>query len=269
MKANALREDIEKECIFVIPDTNGEFGMVTTLLDMITSGKHYPLAKNDTVIFLGQYMGRKTKSVIEKIREFQEKMECDVVCLTGPDDFRFMKGREQFYSSELGQQVVNSYREDYPNNPKHFNQNAVDVSQIMKDRNWLASLHSFYITDKMLFCYGGIDPNKALNNQNVGALMFNSCNEKISKAFQTHMDEFERIVVHSGFPTKAKPFIKKADTGKLNRINVNTDSPNTGYLACSVLDAKTGELITTISVYHPDRYPSWCKKNGIAFKEKK
>lgn len=251
-----------KECFFVIPDINGEADMLEKLLTMIDSNEHYPLAKGDSVVFLGNYMGPETKRCLDIIREFKTTVGCDVVCLTGPNDYKFMKARDNFFRTEVGVEVANSYRVDYPHNPNSYRQNSVDVETMMDDRNWLATLHSFCITEHLFFCYGGVNPELSLDKQSVGAMMFNCVNAKVSPLFKEHVEEFERIIIHSGYVTQAKPFIKKAKTGRLNRINVNTDSKVTGYLSCSVLDGETGTLLTTISAYDEDRYSAWLRSVG-------
>lgn len=264
-KEESLREDPSKDYIFVIPDINGEVGMVETLVNMIKSGKYWPIAKNDTVLFMGQYVGENTKETINYIKSLENKLECDVVCLTGPDDFRFMKSREQFFDSDIGKLTINSYRL-YKDNKNHFRHNAVEADDILAHRAWLQTLNSFYVTSKFFFCYGGINPSLPLLKQSVGGIMFNHCNKKISTDFKQSTKDFEKIIVHSGYiPQTAKPFIKKSSTGKINRINVNTNTAVTGLLTCSVLDNTTGELVTTFSVWHPERYKEWCKNNNIPF----
>ena len=249
-----------KDYVYVIPDTNGDAELLRVLIQMVVDGDRFPLTKKDTVVFLGQYIGYDTKRTIEIIRGFEKNAVCKVVALTGPDDYKFMNARPLFFKSELGNSAVQSYRLKF-NNKKNYRNNALDLEAMMDDRNWLAKLHSFYIHDDLFFCHGGVDPRLPLEKQNVGALMFNSKSPIVSPAIKEFDGNYENIIIHSGSPTTgAKPFVKMSKAGTLQRINVNTDAKTTGWLSCSVIDGKTGELVTTISSFYEKKYEDWKNK---------
>jgi hypothetical protein len=256
-----LRADPNDSFAFVIPDTGGHNYLLNLVLQQILAGKHWPLAKNDSVVFMGQYVGPEMSKVIDSIRAFTKKVECHVTCLVGPDDLKFMNAREQFFKTKEGLNTVMSYRTFFKNAHNHPREGFVNVEKMQKDRNWLAKNHTFFTTDNLFICYGGIDPAHPIEKQNVGSLAFNHLNKSVSDAFLKNTSEYENIIVHSGYKTMSKPITITSDEGTVQRVNVNSCVDTTGYLNCSVINTRTGEVVNTIGAYDTKKWPAWKEAN--------
>lgn len=242
-KSEGLRQDPSRSLMFVVGDINGMAGLMATMLYKIDS---YKFASNDKIIFLGNYVegGRQSKMCVHMLKSVQKRYPGQVIALKGPSDYRFVRSNLKWMRNETkqGHVVIDSYRRPTQNPKlKCYLDGTLDIPTILDDREYLASLPSFYETNKFFFCSGGLDPNKELEDHTINDLIFN----KEYKNFLTSKKNYGKIVVHG---TYAAPSNKiDIDT---NRINVNTAGWSSQVLSCAIIDEEKGTVIDSLQVNH-------------------
>lgn len=240
-----LKRDVDaSEYYYVISDVNGEHKLLEDLIQQIHDDKEHPIQQHDTIVVMGPFIGVDTKETFNLLQKLENVAKCTTVFITSPLDAQFLQGKLKFMKQPEAIHAIKSYRYNF-NNPVHARHGALDTESILEHRAWLEQRNSFFITDKFLFCYSGINPYVVTEKQNINALMF--CKSKdYAKAFIDAETPFEHIVVHGDFAHNGtKPRLKLAKDGTLNRINVNSNVNVTGRLSCVVIDEDSCQVVKT------------------------
>ena len=133
-----------------ISDIHGEYEKLCSVLNKIDP------KKEDTIIFMGDYIdrGNKSKEVVDKIISMQEICSC--VYLIGSHEYALLHAQSDEYYNYLfwnygGVETAKSYG---------------SFENILKTHGqFFKSLKYYYLTDKYLFIHAGLKPGISLENQ--------------------------------------------------------------------------------------------------------
>lgn len=140
------------ERLIAIGDIHGDINKLNVLLDKLK------LSKEDTVVFLGDYIdcGNNSKEVIGRLLRLSEEINC--IFLTGNHEDMLLKYAKTKSEDDCvnwlicgGIETVKSYG---------------DINAIFKKHlKFFQQLRLYYKTDKYLFVHGGVKPNIPLEEQ--------------------------------------------------------------------------------------------------------
>lgn len=134
-----------------ISDIHGEYEKLSAVIDKVSP------EKDDTMIFMGDYIdrGAKSREVVDKIISMQDV--CNCVYLIGSHEYALLHAKSDDYYNYLfwnygGVQTVESYG------------SFENILNIHGD--FFRSLKFYHMTDKYLFIHAGINPRLPLEKQN-------------------------------------------------------------------------------------------------------
>ena len=140
-----------------ITDIHGEYERLSSLLDEITP------TKDDTIIFMGDYIdrGAKSKEVVDKV--ISMKNFCNCIYLIGSHEYALLHSAGDEYYKYLfwnygGDATAKSYG-SYEN-----------IFKIHGD--FFNSLEPYYLTDKYLFIHAGIRIGIPLEQQDITDMVY-------------------------------------------------------------------------------------------------
>ncbi len=140
-----------------ITDIHGEYEKLSSLLDEITP------VKGDTIIFMGDYIdrGSKSKEVVDKV--ISMKNFCNCIYLIGSHEYALLhSGSDEYYKYLFwnygGDATVKSYG------------NYENIFKIHGD--FFNSLEPYYLTDKYLFIHAGIRIGIPLEQQDLVDMVY-------------------------------------------------------------------------------------------------
>ena len=228
--------------IYSIGDIHGRSDLLEKLLKKIKEDLEKKPIKNNTIIFLGDYIdrGENSKNVIELI-----------INLSGCSEKIFLKGNHEdmlnnfLKDSNLldswlingGDKTLTNYGVDL----KEFFFGKKDALQIQKEflnkipkehLYFLNSLRYCYQIGNYFFTHAGVRPNIKLSKQNKKDLMW------IREPFLSSKYDFGKIIVHGHTPSY-QPEIKK------NRIGIDTCAHITNLLTSLVIEENKLRFIQT------------------------
>ena len=226
-----LKEDASKDWIFTVGNIKGNHTLLEKMIDKI---EDTGLAKNDKVVFLGDFIGQcgDNRAVISMLREYKKLRPLQVNIILGDDEQRLIQARGSFFTTPVGRQVTWSYRQScMPLISTRYG--SLDVMALKEDRHWLNSLPYYLKTKKYFFVHAGVNPNTpTLERQNVGSFPF------IDEPFYASDVVYDKTIVYSSLDMK--PFIKA------NRISVGRGN---NELSCLILNDKlsvtSGGIVTS------------------------
>lgn len=146
--------------IYAIGDIHGCFDKLQKLFELI------PVAVNDEIVFLGDYIDRgpDSKKVIDFILNLKSKRENKVVCLKGNHEkmfLDFLEGKnEDIFFANGGMATVKSYSEN--------GSFRVPTEHL----DFFKSLKLYHETEDYIFVHAGLVPNKALSEQSEDDLLW-------------------------------------------------------------------------------------------------
>ena len=214
-----------KPRLFAIGDINGD---IKALQDIMLKIERHPLALNDTIVFVGNLVGKGkgSRDVLSFVRNLHKKYTTNkIVILRGQNDHKLLLSKKTYETSEDGRNVIDSFI-----NPKT---NKLDIRELCLARKYIHSLPCMYETTKLVFTSSAIDISKPTKQQDIGFLMFRD------PSFMYQIDiNFPKRVVHGNYPQKTIA-IKK------NLINLDSSKDNK-LLSCVVFDSKSENPIDTI-----------------------
>lgn len=178
-----------------ISDIHGEYEKLCSVLN-----KAAP-QKEDTIIFMGDYIdrGAKSKEVVDKIIDMQNI--CNCVYLIGSHEYALLHAKNDEYYHYLfwnygGVQTVESYG---------------SFENILKTHgDFFNNLKFYHLTDNYLFIHAGIKPGISLENQREQDMVY------IRKEFYNHKHSLPQKIIfgHTEFD---KPVVQNdkicIDTG--------------------------------------------------------
>lgn len=231
-----VRSDPSMSLIFAIGDIHGQYISLQNMLKELT---RWPIAKNDTVVFLGNYVdyGPNSSEVVNELFMYRQNAEHKVVLLRGQHDHSFAKGKLGYYQTGAAKATIDSYRNVVTGQYQSWRSQDLDMDLMRRDRNFLGSLPAHYQTNGLFFCSAGVIPNLPLNKQPNGALMY----MRATKSFLSTAQDFGKRVVHGAHPlTEGKPFVGR------NRVNVDLNCKATGVLGAVVFNEQSSSVMGII-----------------------
>ncbi len=143
--------------LIAIGDIHGCYKKLRKLLDRIS------IQKDDTIIFLGDYIGRgpSSKQVIEDILQLKKEHE-KVICLLGNHEnllLEYVKSPEEVLLPYLRQQGIEAFLESYGEKDlRHLH----DLSFMPKEHyDFLMNLDLYYMDKDYFFVHAGLMPGLA------------------------------------------------------------------------------------------------------------
>lgn len=165
-----------------ISDIHGEYEKLCSVLNKIDP------KKEDTIIFMGDYIdrGSKSKEVVDKIISMQEICSC--VYLIGSHEYALLHAQSDEYYNYLfwnygGVETAKSYG---------------SFENILKTHGqFFKSLKYYYLTDKYLFIHAGLKPGISLENQREEDMVY------IRKEFYSQKHSLPQKIIfgHTEFKT--------------------------------------------------------------------
>ena len=216
-----LKEDPTKGWIYAVGNVNGN---PTLLNKMISQIEGCSLARNDKIVFLGNFISEigNNKEVINILREYQSVRPDQVVIIRGAREQHMVLSRKSFFTSDLGKNTLKQYTTH--NALFHMlARSRFDKADFVNARTWLDTLPCYYKSKKYFFTHSGVNPMKDLGKQEVGGLMF------IQDLFYKSDRQYEKVIVHT-MPTDHCHF-------KSHRIGIGQHpTKGKGVLSCYILN---------------------------------
>ncbi len=165
-----------------ISDIHGEYEKLCSVLDKVSP------KKDDTIIFMGDYIdrGKKSREVVDKIIDMQNV--CNCVYLIGSHEYALLHANTDEYYHYLfwnygGEKTAESYG---------------SFDNIFKIHGeFFRNLKFYHLTDKYLFVHAGINPNYPLEEQNEVDMVY------IRRNFYEHKHSLPQKIIfgHTEFKT--------------------------------------------------------------------
>lgn len=168
--AGELREDADGGHIHIIPDIHGSRAMLRCALQRIESN---PLAKNDKVVVMGNFLGEhgNTKDIVALLRGYETLRREQLVVLRGQNEHKLLLTKKKFFANNgVGLQIINHYRK-HPA-AKAPLQNEIDFFQLHSDMSWLSDRPSFFLSQHHIFVHSGLAPSVALEKQDTHTCLY-------------------------------------------------------------------------------------------------
>lgn len=165
-----------------ISDIHGEYEKLCAVLDKVAP------KKEDTIIFMGDYIdrGAKSREVVDKIIDMQNV--CNCVYLIGSHEFALLHASSDDYYHYLfwnygGDKTAESYG------------SFDNIFKVHGD--FFKSLKFYHLTDKYLFVHAGINPKCPLEEQNEVDMVY------IRRNFYEHKHNLPQKIIfgHTEFDT--------------------------------------------------------------------
>ena len=226
--------------IFAIGDIHGCLKQLINLQDKIFNYPRYK-KESDLIIYLGDYIdrGSNAKGVINHMLKLQKEKVNSIFLMGNHEqimiDFVFSKINNLRYWLNLGaDQTFKSYKIEVA----EFIKDGFEDDKIDKLRNvllnelsnehihFLKNLRLSYSIGKYLFVHAGINPEKALKDQDKMDFLWSRSDQFFDKNFK-----FEKIIIHGHTPEEKVinfPY----------RINVDIGCFFSGKLSCVCLNDK-------------------------------
>lgn len=140
-----------------ISDIHGEYEKLCSVLEKVCP------EKNDTIVFMGDYIdrGKKSRQVVDKIIDMQNACKC--VYLIGSHEYAMLHaGIDDYFNYLFWNYGGDATAESYGS-----------FDNIMKIHgDFFNSLKPYYLTDKYLFIHAGIRPGVALEDQDLTDMVY-------------------------------------------------------------------------------------------------
>jgi hypothetical protein len=215
-----LRDDACGGKVHVIPDVHGNRAMLRTALQKI---ENLPLAKNDKIIVMGNFIGEhgNTKDVVALLRTYEAFHKEQLVVLRGQTEHELLLTKKKFFQTKSGLRIINHYRH-HPNASGPL-MNEISMVNLFTDVAWIAQRPAFHISHNFIFVHSGIAPTVKLHKQDTQTCVY------IQKPFHKYQGNFyRRDVVGENVPLKVvhsnttEAFTSGKPRFLSNRIDVGT-----------------------------------------------
>ena len=179
--------------LIAIGDIHGEIDKLNSLLTKLN------LQKEDTVVFLGDYIDRgfNSKEVIDRLIELSSQTNC--VFLKGNHEDLLLKTIETRQEDDISHWLISggvTTFDNYGDFPSIFNLHG----------DFFDNLKMYYKTDDYLFVHAGIRPDKPLEEQEADDMLWIRDNF----IYKKHLLKQKVIFGHTAFE---KPFISDDKIG--------------------------------------------------------
>jgi len=233
--------------IFAIGDIHGCLNELTALHKKILTHDKFD-AKNDSLIYLGDYIdrGKNSKEVINQILKLKNNKINTINLMGNHDefmiDFLFNKkndiknwinfGLDQTIRS-YGIEIVEFIKDGFEDSIIDRLRNTLLEKMDEEHINFFKNLELSFTTEKYLFVHAGVDPKKKLEDQTKQDFLWSRSNDFFNKDFKT-----DKIIVHGHTPEieiVSHPY----------RINIDTGCYFSGKLSCVCLNDDSDSRIFT------------------------
>lgn len=199
-----------KERIIAVGDIHGEYYKLEKLLEKLD------IQKNDTLVFLGDYVDRGlySKQVVDKLIELSKFCHC--VFLKGNHEYYMLKSlegekeAEYFFMTYGGVQTIESY-------------GGID-NILGLHKEFYNSLKPYIVTDDYIFVHGGVNPDKKLSEHSELEFLM------IRDEFIYNPTNLEQKVIFGHTPFE-KPLIMPDKIG----IDTGSGKFDDGYITAVIL----------------------------------
>jgi serine/threonine protein phosphatase 1 len=218
--------------VYVVGDIHGELDCLQRVIQRIRIDLAASPVEHAATVFLGDYVDRglASRSVIDTIiaergigRKITLRGNHEEMLLRALDDPACMRD----WCEAGGIATLASYGVHVAELMRGRGHDAARAALLdaMPERHctWLRALPSRYESGDYFFCHAGIDPDRPLEDQREGDLLW------IRRKFISDRRSFAKIIVHGHSP------VERIDV-RHNRINLDTGAFCTGNLACIRLD---------------------------------
>ncbi len=205
---DALREDKDDQRVFVIDSVYGNLTLLKSTLDAI---EYYPVAKNDKVILLGNFIGSygNTHDMIRFVKNYKMRRPSMFIPLMGRNEYNFVRAGHSLVKENT------NYYMDYAENDSSSIKNIVD------DRIFISHLGQFASSKNILVTTSGINPKKSLKDQVVAQFMYR-CDELTAT---TDLSKLGVTLIRGMRSVKDSSFDLTKPYETVNHICVNTAQP--------------------------------------------
>ena len=233
--------------IFAIGDIHGCLNELTALHKKILTHDKFD-AKNDSLIYLGDYIdrGKNSKEVINQILKLKNNKINTINLMGNHDefmiDFLFNKknniknwinfGLDQTIRS-YGIEIVEFIKDGFEDSIIDRLRNTLLEKMDEEHINFFKNLELSFTTEKYLFVHAGVDPKKKLEDQTKQDFLWSRSNDFFNKDFK-----MDKIIVHGHTPEieiVSHPY----------RINIDTGCYFSGKLSCVCLNDDSDSRIFT------------------------
>lgn len=179
-----LRTDATKTKVWVVGGINGKLQLAKDIVYTIESSRI--LAKNDSIIFLGNFMGDtdENRDTINFVYEYQKLRDMQVTVLRGSVEQRFLLAKESFFQTPEGKATLRSYRDKQKGD--------FLTKDFFNAQQWINQLPSYFVSENYYLVHAGVNGKRSLREQDPQAVMF--CDETTFTSGET---DYERLVVRS------------------------------------------------------------------------
>jgi serine/threonine protein phosphatase 1 len=234
----------EGERYYVVGDVHGRLDLFDALRQAIEADDASAAsagATRSTVVLLGDLVDRGPQSagVIAAAREWQSRRP--LRCLAGNHEEMFLDSFEdkdvlRHFLKHGGRETIMSYgisRKDLDALTLGELQDELLRLIPQDDRAFLQSLEEMVIAGDYVFVHAGVDPTRAIEDQNRSDLLW------IRERFLRHVDPLSHVVVHGH-----TIFEDIEDRG--HRIGIDTGAFRTGVLTALVLEGTERRYIQAV-----------------------
>jgi len=223
--ASTLTEDLAGGRIFVIGSILGRHDLLELMLETIEDVG--PLAKNDKIVFLGNFIGcgddANNRSVIHTLFHYEQERQQQCFILRGKNEEAFIMSDQNLFTSNFGKHLVEDYMERHTYSHSKMTSSKMDVKEFLIARDWLSLLPYYMETKRYYLMHGGVDATKPWEEQILKGLLYRGM------LFEKQEPDYKKVVVH------AQPVFEQGPKvlAKKNRISLPPSSKNS--LCCAVL----------------------------------
>lgn len=227
---------------YVIADLHGRYDLLEKALVKINEVASIPYK----IVTLGDYIdrGKKSRQIIQRLMEEQEKRPDVFVCLKGNhEDMMYETIRKplslDWWLGNGGDATLKSYGADFDGSGSYYPQFGFDTRKVSHDHlNWIRDLPLYYETPKHVFVHAGvIDDGRPLSQQKPDVLLWMLYHAYEKGGYRG------KHVVHGHHQFADGPHVWAG------RTDLDTFAYKTGRLVIGVFDDTQGQAKEFIEVY--------------------
>ena len=239
--ADGLEISMDDLRLYVIGDIHGRSDLLDRIVDEIDRDMETLDGRTGLTITLGDYIDRGPDlfGVLERL--VRNPFPTSYVAVKGNHEALFETFLKDPSVAEVwrrngGVETLYSYgiRTNDLMRGKGFEKaaRALNVALPPEHLAFIGSLKSYVSINGYFFCHAGIRPGVALEQQDLGDLLW------IRDEFLNSEEDFGKMIIHGHSPNEW-PEIRR------NRINIDTGAFATGRLTCLVIDRGRGRFLFT------------------------
>lgn len=222
--ASTLTEDPNGPRIFAVGPILGRKDLLDLMIETIENVG--PLARNDKIVFLGNFIGSgpeaDNRGVIHTLFHYEQERKEQCYIVRGKNEEAFVMSDKNLFSNPLGKNLIEAYTDARRYQHSHVEYRDMDVKEFLIARDWLDLLPYYLETKRYYLMHGGVDPDKKWEEQILKGLLYRGL------MFSQKEPEYKKVVVHTQYELSNL----KVDV-KDNRVAIPSSTKNELY--CAVL----------------------------------